>query len=724
MFHNYLHTASVKDENYLTIWIVSSKIENNLLEDDIKKYFYNKVIPEKVFIIYPENTEIKPNEAFISRLDYFIHTKRIYISYNETGQFSEQEKLLKELRVKAMTSLFNDNNTMMTFDASYHFQTLSGKHTDKFIKISNLLVNKNEIDFLSICLLEHINEKDLYVDTSTIISLIQATILLKKQIEVSYKLPSIYNFHSYIKEKDFLQNIVVNSKIIISTTTTATLVDTIRKHNRNIDDIVVLFYYPVKNRTRDFQSMLELSEETAKLKPPKNYPAEQCKLCKAGSIPVQLHGEQFMLSFKDPEAVKLTIDHQPKNMAVFFKKYIGKGILTFGGDPTRRSRFEFRINVDKLVENEDFNKKLEYVLKRHLSFSIRKIIYTDYTSKVFAEHINKQIEKLGQERLDCFSADDFFNIGKYDKDESILVLAGSISSGYVLEEISRQLRDTHPNSSRFYLIGINKLSSQDSFDFMKGNIDKSHMYGQVHSVVEIDKLLLPTKVSYTTWDKELELLNKRFKKNDFDPIENKYIRERVSSLEKLRKSAEMENIFWHSSKNRALELADGFAFWSFYKKENYKRNKVTQVDVLYSFACVLQYSRISEKDLKAKGRSSLYSTLYNQKVLAPENFARFNDGILQSSLLRLTLASELNYSTTPEYSKTISHMILNIVKKHSHKQGEAAMEFLIALSTKHLKLHSEDFKELIEELKKINGLPSYFSLLIEYLYQQLDPEIE
>ena len=59
-------------------------------------------------------------------------------------------------------------------------------------------------------------------------------------------------------------------------------------------------------------------------------------------------------------------------------------------------------------------------------------------------------------------------------------------------------------------------------------------------------------------------------------------------------------------------------------------------------------------------KKDLEQTLYNPKVLAPENFARFNDGILQSSLLRLATSHELDYSTTHEFSKTITHMIKNI----------------------------------------------------------------
>ena len=62
-------------------------------------------------------------------------------------------------------------------------------------------------------------------------------------------------------------------------------------------------------------------------------------------------------------------------------------------------------------------------------------------------------------------------------------------------------------------------------------------------------------------------------------------------------------------------------------------------------------------------------------------------------------------------------MIKNIVKKYDTKQGEATMEFLTALCTKHLKLHAHDFTELIEYFKelKLKDYPEHYKLLINYL---------
>jgi len=719
MFNTFMNIQNIGDKNYLSIWITSITISYEMVENDIKTFFEYAVVPENCLIIIPNLIDIENRLIDIKkRLDYFSNTNIEFIKYNDIGDFIDEkgnskDDLLHEIKEKTIVELFDKNNVMMTFDSNYHFRTLSGKHTNKFIKISNLLVEQNEVNFLSVCLLKYLDTATIYVDTSSIISLIQTAILLRKELNVKYIVPRIQNFQSYVKINDYMRYLdTTQSIIIISTTTTATLIKDIKKINNNINKILVLFYYPVSETEHSFDTLIKLEENMGISSPPENYKSENCKLCQNGSIPVQLHSEQFILSIKEPRPIKLTIYHQPLYLNNFFKRYSAENILTLGGRKNAE-RFDFNINGTLLTKNLSFSKKLKYVLQRHFTLAIKQIIYIDEDSKKFAETINDIVIALGGSSIKINIKEDFFELDKHNEDDAILIVAGSISSGYVLEEISRQLRDTHPNSSRFYMIGISKQFSKETFEFMKGNIDKNHKYGQSHLVLDIDKILLPTKTINTTWDKELSFLKDKFM-GEFGAIENDAIKERVEWLEETKKAATQSNIFWKDSNNNNLKLADGFAFWKFYDSKSDKYKKTSEVDVLYTFALVLQYARVVERDLE--------QTLYDPKIIAPENFARFNDGILQASLLRLSTSHELDYSTTHEFSKTITHMIKNIITKYNTKQGEASMEFLIALSTKHLKLHAHDFLELIDYFKSLDtkSYPDHYELLITYLIRTLE----
>ena len=719
MFNTFMNIQSIEDKNYLCIWITNISISYEMVENDIKSFFESEVVPENCLIIIPNISDIQSRLTNVKdRLDYFSNTNIEFIKYDNNATFIDENDnskndLLNKIQEKTIIELFDTNNVMMTFNSNYHFRTLSGKHTNKFIKISNLLVEQNEVNFLSICLLPYLNTATIYVDTSSIISLIQTAILLKKEFLNEYNVPSIQNFQSYVKINDYMKYLdATQSLIIISTTTTATLIKDIKKINNNINNILVLFYYPVSDTEHSFDTLIKLEENMGISSPPENYKSENCKLCQNGSIPVQLHSEQFILSIKEAKPVKLTIYHQPPYLNGFFKKYSAENILTLGGRKNAE-RFDFNINGTLLIDNQQFSEKLKYVLQRHFTLAIKQIIYIDEDSKKFAEKINEIIISLGGSSIEINIKEDFFELDTHNESDAILIVAGSISSGYVLEEISRQLRDTHPNSSRFYMIGISKQFSKEAFDFLKGNIDKNHMHGQSHLVLEIDKILLPTKTINTTWDKELSFLKEKFM-SEFGDIENDIIKQRINWLEETKKTATTSNIFWKDSSNNSLKLADGFAFWKFYTTDSDKHDKTSEVDVLYTFALVLQYARVVKKDLE--------QTLYDPKIIAPENFSRFNDGILQASLLRLSTSHDLDYSTTHEFSKTITHMIKNIIGKYNTKQGEASMEFLIALSTKHLKLHAHDFSELIDYFKllDIDSYPEHYKLLINYLIGTLE----
>ena len=66
-------------------------------------------------------------------------------------------------------------------------------------------------------------------------------------------------------------------------------------------------------------------------------------------------------------------------------------------------------------------------------------------------------------------------------------------------------------------------------------------------------------------------------------------------------------------------------------------------------------------------------------------------------------------------------MIKNIINKYDSPKGEACMEFLIALSTKHLKLYSSDFIDLIDYLKEldIERYPNHYKLILKYLITKI-----
>jgi hypothetical protein len=110
--------------------------------------------------------------------------------------------------------------------------------------------------------------------------------------------------------------------------------------------------------------------------------------------------------------------------------------------------------------------------------------------------------------------------------------------------------------------------------------------------------------------------------------------------------------------------------------------------------------------------SRLSSSMHETVVLDAENFLRFNDGVLQASLLRAADAHELDYSGSPELSEMLREFLEKVFLNASRPYGDASLEFGLALATQRLRLTTADSLELIRRLKDKLIQPSVLHGLI------------
>lgn len=102
-------------------------------------------------------------------------------------------------------------------------------------------------------------------------------------------------------------------------------------------------------------------------------------------------------------------------------------------------------------------------------------------------------------------------------------------------------------------------------------------------------------------------------------------------------------------------------------------------------------------------------------LLAPENFDRYNDSVLQASLLRAAYHSELAYSTHTGASRSVAGLIQRMIKLFDQREGEALPEFLLALATKRMMLAESDLTLLIESLENITSQSAYLAAFLPSL---------
>jgi len=213
-------------------------------------------------------------------------------------------------------------------------------------------------------------------------------------------------------------------------------------------------------------------------------------------------------------------------------------------------------------------------------------------------------------------------------------------------------------------------------------------------VVIYDALLLPASSEGHAWHRERRLLSRLIEL--CCPSEGgleEFLQKRVQTLRD-ENSILIDDLFWTNDLASKLKVQKGFVFASSTKVSSY-----SQADVYFTISFVLQKLRASS----TSASRAIRSNWFQQTLLSPANFGRFNDGAIQASILRAALPRELNYSGHEEHSREAGRIIGRIVKNASEARGEAAAEFLLALATKSLILRTADFEQVLGQVP--SGMP-------------------
>jgi hypothetical protein len=144
------------------------------------------------------------------------------------------------------------------------------------------------------------------------------------------------------------------------------------------------------------------------------------------------------------------------------------------------------------------------------------------------------------------------------------------------------------------------------------------------------------------------------------------------------------------------------AFYFWYALDDYRPGEILNATTYLAITAAMQFARDMED-----ATSQLRPNSYESVVLAPENFLRFNDNLLQAGLLRAAHPSELDYSASPHMSTLMKEFLVKVFARHEHAYGSASLEFAAALATGRLKLKRNDVKAVVDAaLKAVGSKPS------------------
>ncbi|MGV0833708.1 MULTISPECIES: hypothetical protein [Bacteroidota] len=643
-----------------------------------------------------------------------------YVGYNKSDFiFSKDDRFLKEnfkeIINQGLANIFISNGGLVESNGiSHHYVFPSGKHSTKFLRTANVLVQKSEIDFIGLNLLhlfKNTEIRNIYCDTLSINVVGYSISQYLKRYDNREDL-NIESFKSYDGIYSKNTKFYKDSIFLISASTSGGLVHYLKGNHPEIDskDVCILYYLPIEKpsnlslervlcnleRNEKFQYGLEIYKQFKA--------GERCSFCENQSTAIKIVGDSFSLdepiiNTRNIVASKYITKTLKDFVEVFkYNEETGTSLkVSFSEDTINRKKYNLYIDYENIIRNiekkhyKSHKSKIDAFVNQYVPASLKYIIHlNDKGSELLAKYILEKTTCFSKNSIEVINQSELVD-KKISEEESgsILIVASCITNGKNLLYLSRYFRN-YNNIRLIYFIGINRISDSDKHKELKSNI-KYGLYGAENSsFVEIETINCDNSNIETPWEIELDHL-REIQEGLNEP--SSFVNERITTINNFSNKTfkgGTQKIFYPDILGNELQIRKNSAFFN----SNDYFEQVTQSDIYFTISCVLNNLRNNRID-------GLYQTNFVKNLLDPFVFNRFNDGIIQASILRAAKNDELNYSFSRKNSEDML-MLLKTFAKHSDEyQGEALMEFLYALSIGRLRLFKDHYPLLIDELENI-----------------------
>ncbi|MBT1687387.1 hypothetical protein [Dawidia soli] len=709
----------------------------------IKKFYEHNAQSDKIFVIARIGMEAVITKTFVEELDTTFKgiPKRqethlidnlFLATFKQSGDlnliYPVSRKIptgfLKNYINEGLQSIFISRGGLISSSgSSHHYVFPSGKHCDKFLRTGNILLFSSEIYFIAFSLLKHFDfnqHTQIYCDTSTINSIAFAlTDLVNRfQKEENRKQIPIESFSSYdgLYKNDL--GYKKNAFLLISASTSANIINYILENHSEIErkNIVVL-YYLGKDRSLNIADKIACNLTFSKTNPNGiiSYPtfkSEDCEFCQRGSVPVEVKGYSFLLEQPKINRILFNIKDPDRGLSKFVEQFKSQKksntILKVHYKENSNDKYEIYIDYSEIlngVQNnryESYRAKLNAYINQYIPSNTKYIVHLEDTaSKDLANYILSIVEKnyLQKNRPKKIAQDQLNQIDK-GSEGAVVVVGSCITNGKNLLYISRALRNYH-SLRIIYFVGITRTKNKEFLDNLKKNLKQGTYGSESSTFIEVESIFCENTSKKSSWSIEIEFLKDfiSYLKNNFannSKTSQQYLFERKNKIETgggNKSRGLSEDIFYArvvSGKYQPLRIRKNFAFFDF---SNYV-DDVTQSEIYYTISSIINSLRTSDKTDR-----NLRQTAYVRNIIEPGNFNRFNDGIIQASILRAAKSDELIYSIDADLSSEMRGILQTVIKYHKEEQGEALLEFLYAIASKKMSLKRDDLITVINTLE-------------------------
>ena len=617
------------------------------------------------------NLELKTGRTRIALLD-------LHFKSQESKLKKVVEKGIEGWIKSGLCTIFDPNEVILRAPAGYMYEKPSGARSELFLKPDLALKSSAIVSFVALSIFRRFfsgkanrftDLHTLYVDTMAVSSVAYALRELLGLCGLN-QAPHIESFHSYGGFEEVRRPLRGTSFCIISASTSMSLHRKwIAAKQAPADEVVTL-----------------LTLESAGASASGALLAIESPDCPIAPGPIQLSirikGETFLPEQEPPKKVLLGDPaHRSDQDVKHFHRFSGKKVFDVYRRPPKSSSKPRALYVDgeKLVDQPEFRAWMGSRLLQSAKAATRCIVYQDdQASRSLAGRIGQFCtEQLGLGSPRLVSTMELADAA-FDQKDGVIVCAAVAGKGSQLLEVSRTLRDKH-EGPRLYLIGFQVAEARSELNTLESNL--KHSKDIPHEVARFGKAAIGTTLGMSFSSEQ----SAYYKTSSDLAVLPRQMRERAITLGSATVNGSLVLLPSGRAVDTPMSLRAGFAFWP----KDYEPHPC-QPEVLATIAVLLQRAR----EDKLPDDRRLAATSFRHVVLDPENFTRYNDGVIQSALLRCAYPSELDYRGDHASSDFVKALILRSLDRATSETGESILEFMLALAQRRLQLSERHFEDV------------------------------
>jgi hypothetical protein len=637
--------------------------------------------------------------------------------------------LLSEEKKFGLQQRFRDSGGLHRLPKGFHFGKKSEKHSLLFLRTANVLEDGASVRYVAFWLLPYIPRslRRILIDTSGISDVATTVAFQARQLKLSPHLATITSHKSYEGLSELSIDNPDETLVIISASTSGGLAKKLaEEHNANLNNLITL-YYCGSHSDNTGKTLCDLTQDPQLnpygFEPIKSFPHDNCELCDQHSIPVDVHGDQFVLQPPPIVAIDIKVPDIPKALLEQLDQLASTGTFKVYRNFINRGNIEeIFFDVKELLASQSqgaiVREKVNRLLRRGTPVNLRRIVHDSYPHS----------DRLADDACNMWNKKNTGNIvtktgigeladAAEEKETASLVVTVCLDDPTELSDANRFLRPVQPLGNTTYVTIFNIAESDDERKRIRSNLTRGDQGRDTFNLYSLYEINFPHRPQKTSWSIELERLSHATTWADIQGyVIPESIHKRKRFLREAMSTGIDNDLFWSSCNGSPLKIQPDFIFIQTHGGSRL----FSQADIYVAAASVLHVYRSGTR----KGDKLEFSPYY-RSVISPKNLTdRYTDPILQASFLRAARDHDLAYGLCESsvYSKQIfDYLNKHVLRSALKGDSEALCEFLIAILCRKLILDTAHLVTLMNTLSKELALPDHVKFIADYI-AALKPE--